>query len=171
MSGLVVGYGKPNRDDVQAMFERIGHRGPALSGVWQQGRAILAQNYGGGDLGAKGNGGEAPVLGSSGDGLSVCYDGQMGNCAELAAEHGVAEGPFREERLLLAMYRRYGSDMLQHLGDTIFALVICDGDKLFAARDLLGIKTLFYGRDNGTLYLASELKSLRAVTDDIHEFP
>ena len=42
---------------------------------------------------------------------------------------------------------------------------------MLAARDLLGIKTLFYGRHNGTLYLASELKSLRAVTDDVHEFP
>jgi asparagine synthase (glutamine-hydrolysing) len=42
---------------------------------------------------------------------------------------------------------------------------------LFAARDLLGIKTLYYGRKNGTLYLASELKSLKAATDDIHAFP
>jgi asparagine synthase (glutamine-hydrolysing) len=61
--------------------------------------------------------------------------------------------------------------MLRHLGDTIFAFVISDGEKLLAARDLLGIKTLFYGRENGTLYLASELKSLRAVTEDIREFP
>jgi asparagine synthase (glutamine-hydrolysing) len=35
----------------------------------------------------------------------------------------------------------------------------------------LGIKTLFYGNCNGTLYLATELKALQAVTEDVHEFP
>ncbi|MFH1923969.1 MAG: asparagine synthase-related protein [Planctomycetota bacterium] len=171
MSGLVVGYGQPNREDVETMFEKIEHRGPALSGRFQRRRAVLAQNYAGGDLARGGEGAEVPVVSSYGEGMRICYDGQMGNWAKLAADHGVADGPFREERLLLELYRKYGSDMLRYLGDTIFALVISDGEKLFAARDLLGIKTLFYGRENGTLYLASELKSLRAVTDDIREFP
>ncbi|MCD4727397.1 MAG: hypothetical protein K8R46_07045 [Pirellulales bacterium] len=171
MSGLVVGYGQPNREDVAAMFEKIGHRGPALSGLYQRRRAIMAQNYAWGDLAPDGEGAEVPVVCPRDEDVSICYDGQMGNWEKLAAEHGIADGPFREERLLLELYRKYGSDMLRYLGDTIFAFVISDGEKLFAARDLLGIKTLFYGRENGTLYLASELKSLRAVTDDIREFP
>ncbi len=171
MSGLVVGYGQPNREDVEAMFEKIGHRGPALSGLCQRRRAVLAQNYAEGDLARDGECEELPVAAPYGDGMRICYDGQMGNWAKLAAEHSVADGPFREERLLLQLYRKHGSDMLRYLGDTIFAFVISDGEKLFAARDLLGIKTLFYGRENGTLYLASELKSLRAVTHDIREFP
>ena len=45
------------------------------------------------------------------------------------------------------------------------------GSDFFAARDLLGIKTLFYGSKDGVIYLASELKSLLEVTDDVHEFP
>ncbi len=171
VSGLVVGYGHPNRENVEAMLERIGHRGPALSGVCQLGRAIMAQNYAQGDLARNEQGADVPAACSRGAGVRICYDGQMGNWAKLAAEHGVADGPFREERLLLALYRRYGSDMLRYLGDAIFAFVISDGERLFAARDLLGIKTLFYGRAGGTLYLASELKSLRLVTDDICEFP
>ena len=61
--------------------------------------------------------------------------------------------------------------MLDDLGDAIFAFVIVDGDNLFAARDVFGIKTLFWGRDNGTLCLTSELKSLTVITDDVHEFP
>jgi len=171
MSGLVVGYGRPNREDVETMFRKIGHRGPALSGICRQRRAILAQNYARADVARDGKGTEVPLLSSHGEGLRICYDGQMGNWAMLAADHGVSDGPLREECLLLQLYRKYGSDLLRYLGDTIFAFVISDGEKLFAARDLLGIKTLFYGRQNGTLYLASELKSLRAVTDDIHEFP
>jgi len=169
MSGFVVGFGRPSREDVEAMFGRIGHRGRSLGGIWEERRAVLAQNYGSADLVGDGDSAEVPY-GDSGR-LRICYDGQMGNWATLAAEHGVADGPFRQERLLLELYRKHGSEMLRHLGDTIFALVISDGEKLFAARDVLGIKTLFYGRENGMLYLASELKSLRAVTGDIREFP
>jgi asparagine synthase (glutamine-hydrolysing) len=153
------------------MLETIEHRGPVVSGIRQRGRAILAQNYAGADLNPERYRREVPLSSSQPDTLSICYDGQMGNWAELASDYGVADGPFREERMLLQLYRKYGSDVLRYLGDTIFALVICDGETLFAARDLLGIKTLFYGRSNGTLYLSSELKGLAAVTEDIHEFP
>ncbi len=171
MSGFVVGYGQPNRERAETMFERIGHRGPALSGVRQLHRVILGQNYAQADLAQGGENAQIPFGDLPGDDLRICYDGQMGNWAQLTADHGVPDGPFREERLLLQLYRNYGTDMLRYLGDAIFAFVISDGEKLFAARDLLGIKTLFYGRENGTLYLASELKSLRTVTDDIREFP
>ena len=171
MSGLVVGYGEPVREDVERMLHKIGHRGPDLAGVCRNGQAVLAQSYAAADFSGDGSGAAVPVVSPCGGDVRICYDGQMGNWYSLAAEHSVADGPFREERLLLRLYQEYGTDMLRHLGDTIFALVISDGDKLFAARDLLGIKTLFYGRENGTLYLASELKSLRAVTNDIREFP
>ncbi len=171
MSGFVVAYGQPNRDDVERMLAKIQHRGPTLSGLAQRGRAVLAQNHASGDLLPGSDRAQLPVSTSLGDGTSICYDGQMGNWATLADEHGIPDGPFREERLLLELYRKHGHEMVRFLGDTIFALVISDGASLFAARDLLGIKTLFYGRKNGTTYLASELKSLRAVTDDIREFP
>ena len=75
----------------------------------------------------------------------ICYDGQMGNWADLARNHNVSDGPFREERLLLTLYEKYGKEMLKHLSDAIFSLVITNGKDIFAARDLLGIKTLFYG--------------------------
>ncbi|GAI30023.1 unnamed protein product, partial [marine sediment metagenome] len=80
-------------------------------------------------------------------------------------------GPFREEHLLLALYEKYGKEMLKYLNDTIFALIIYNGKDLFAARDLLGIKTLFYGWKGETLYLASELKGILQVTTDVYEFP
>jgi asparagine synthase (glutamine-hydrolysing) len=95
----------------------------------------------------------------------------MGNWAERAKPSGEADGPFREERLFLNLYKQYGSQMFEYLDDAVFAFVVSDGENLFAARDLLGIKTLFYGRKNGALYLSSELKSLIGITDDLYEFP
>ena len=169
MSGLVVGYGRPNPKDVKTMFKKIRHRGPALSGICRRGKVVMAQNYAAGDLPREGENIKVPLYNHK-DGLRICYDGQLGNWNELAARHGVEDGPFREERLLLELYRRYGSKMFDYLGEAIFAFVISDGRKFFAARDLLGIKTLYYGRKKGTIYFASELKSLRTATDDVHEF-
>lgn len=153
------------------MLKAIGHRGPAHSGLWQRGLAILAQNYASADLTHARTQEQVPFTSLQQDDLSICYDGQIGNWTKLAADRGVEDGPFREERLLLQLYREHGNDMLQYLGDAIFAFVISDGEMLLAARDLLGIKTLFHGREDGVLYLASELKSLRMATEDIQEFP
>jgi len=55
--------------------------------------------------------------------------------------------------------------------DGMFAFAICDNEDLFIARDPLGIKPLYYGEDDDTMYFSSEIKSLVKATDDINEFP
>jgi len=170
VSGLVAGFNEPVPELVQQMFAKINHRGPAISGIWQNGQVVLAQNYGVADTQPEAQDAAVPVGGTEG-GPRICYDGQLGNWRDLAGDIGFGDGAFREERLLLELHRRHGPDMLRLLGDAIFALVISDGNNLLAARDLLGIKTLFYGRRNGTLYFASELKSLCGIADDVREFP
>ncbi|MFC1874252.1 asparagine synthase-related protein [Chloroflexota bacterium] len=170
MSGLAVAYGNPDRTEVEAIMRKIVHRGPDVSGIYEGDSLILAQNYLRAD-GIGGSGSRIPVRSTNRPNLMIIYDGQMGNWAELAREYNISDGPFREERLLLALYEKHDKEMLQYLTDTIFTLIISDGKDLFAARDLLGIKTLFYGYKDGTLYFASELKGILAVTGDVHEFP
>ena len=169
MSGFAVAFGNSDRNIVEAMMKPIAHRGPDASGTYSGQRITMSQNYCRADIGG------GVVIGNAipnhhGD-VVICYDGQMGNWPELAAEYEVSDGPFREERLLLALYAQHGKDMLRYLDDTIFSLVIFDGDDILAARDLLGIKTLFYTRKNGTLYLATELKSVMQVSNEVYEFP
>ena len=168
MSGFVVACGEPRLEDLERMFEKIGHRGPYISGIWNKKRVMMAQNYLRADIGGHHvQLGQVPV-GNAGDGnLRICYDGQIGK----RPQSGLQGGPFEEERLLLHLYERHGSSMVQYLDDAVLAFVISNGEEIFAARDLLGIKTLFCGWKDNTLYLASELKSLVEVTDDIHEFP
>jgi asparagine synthase (glutamine-hydrolysing) len=170
MSGIAAAYGSPQQRELEAIIEKIGHRGPCASGIYNHDTVIMAQNYLRADA-VTCDSGLLPFRDDNAPNLAICYDGQMGNWADLAADHDVPDGPFREERLLLALYRKYGRDMLDYLHDTIFALVITDGQEILAARDLLGIKTLFYGKKNDTLYLASELKGILEVTSDVHEFP
>jgi asparagine synthase (glutamine-hydrolysing) len=169
MSGIVVGFGIPDHVKIDEMFQKISHRGPYISGIWNSNSVMMAQNYLRADCPmAIPDRTEVPVNHGT---LRICYDGQMGNFEQIAESLKVPAGSFREEQLLLSLYQRDGKDMFQYLDDAIFAFVISNGNELFAARDLLGIKTLFYGRKDQTLYLATELKSLVSVTDDIHEFP
>ena len=171
MSGLTVACGNPNRNDVVAIIKTIAHRGPYISAIHEGDQIILAQNYLQADGAVGGDGTKLPIRSPSNPNIMICYDGQMGNWADLARDHNISDGPFREERLLLALYEKYGKEMLKHLTDAIFSLVITDGKDIFAARDLLGIKTLFYGWKDDTIYLASELKGILQVTKEVYEFP
>ena len=171
MSGLIVGYGNSEQKEIDAMLKTIEHRGAYISGIYKDNGVIMAQNYLRADSAPAHGDLEVPVTGLPETEFRICYDGQMGNWEELARTRKISDGPFREERLLLHLYHHCGHEMLSFLDDTIFAFVISNGEDLFAARDLLGIKTLFYGRKDQTLYLSSELKSIVQVTDDVHEFP
>ncbi len=171
MSGFVVGFGKPEKSQIERAFARIRHRGPDASGLGEAGGAMVAQNY----LKADGAGSDKsirfPITSPDQTGLMIGYDGEIGNLDSLPLADTVKGEPFREEQLLLKLYQKHGANLLQHLGDAVFALVISDGKQLFAARDLLGIKTLFYGKQNGAVYFASELKSISEITSDVREFP
>ena len=88
-----------------------------------------------------------------------------------------------DSEIALHLYEDLGTDCLQHLRGQ-FAFVIWDEEtgRLFAARDRFGLKPLFYGEHNGSLYLASEAKALfaaglpkswdaRAVYHSLHACP
>lgn len=52
-----------------------------------------------------------------------------------------------------------------------FGLAAVSPEGLFLARDPLGVKPLYYGRVDGAMAFASEVKVLLTVTDDVNEFP
>ena len=172
MSGLAVIFGQSNDHQIQAMFEKIKHRGPEIFGISENAQVSMAQNYLKADIDRKGDKPHIPHESSTNKGLRICYDGLIGNVKELAKTIGITdEGPFLEERILLKLYEAHGPKMMDYLSDAIFSFVISDGTRLFVARDVLGIKTLFYGKSNSGLYFGSELKSVVAVTDNVYEFP
>ncbi|MFW6138763.1 MAG: asparagine synthase-related protein [Spirochaetota bacterium] len=171
MSGIAAGFGKPVKKDIEKMFEKIAHRGNYLSGIVHNNKTIMAQNYLKADAGNAEKDFKPPVGSSQNQNLMICYDGQIGNLTQLAMDFNIPSGPFKEERLLLTLYQKLGRDMFRYLDDAIFSFIISDGENIFAARDLLGIKTLFYGRKDDTIYFSSELKSIVEVADQVYEFP
>mgnify|MGYP001795548740 FL=1 len=53
----------------------------------------------------------------------------------------------------------------------MYAFAIADGEKLFVARDPLGIKPLYYGEIEGAWVFASELKAISQHCQNVREFP
>ena len=75
--------------------------------------------------------------------------------------------------ILLPMYREYGTDMFAML-DAEFALILFDArtQEYVAARDPIGIRPLYYGRDaRGVMVFASEPKNLTGMCAQILPFP
>lgn len=75
--------------------------------------------------------------------------------------------------VLLPLYREYGTDMFRML-DAEFACILFDAESgsYVAARDPIGIRPLYYGRDDkGVMVFASEPKNLVGLVDKIAPFP
>ncbi len=166
MSGFVVGFGRPELQRIEQAFDKIDHRGPDIFATRGSGRVIMAQNYLLADGPAAKGRAAVPVVDPACKDRRICFDGQIGMYNGRPVPPGIAP-----ERLCLDEYVKNGANMVDKLSDAIFSLVISDGQDLFAARDLLGIKTLFYGWKENTLYLSPELKAITAITDEVFEFP
>lgn len=97
---------------------------------------------------------------------TIVYNGELYNTEELRAEL-VAKGyTFRttsDTEVLLTAYIAYGESCVTKLNG-IFAFAIYDEaqEKVFLARDRIGVKPLFYAERGGHLLFASELKALLA---------
>lgn len=75
--------------------------------------------------------------------------------------------------ILLPLYEEYGTDMFAML-DAEFACILYDSktQEYIAARDPIGIRPLYYGRDSkGVMVFASEPKNLVGLCEHIMPFP
>ena len=76
---------------------------------------------------------------------------------------------------LLPLYAQYGIEEMSRRLDAEFALVIWDAEKnkMFASRDPVGIRPLFYGfsKLDKKIMFASEVKVLHSLCGEVHAFP
>ncbi|MBZ5628075.1 MAG: hypothetical protein LAO06_04330 [Acidobacteriia bacterium] len=106
-----------------------------------------------------------PAAGSPG--LAVCFDGRLDNREDLAeklsADLQADATQVSDAALVLACYRRFGESFAGHLlGD--FAIILFDGQtqQLLLARDVIGIRPLYYWESTNTFVGASEIKAILA---------
>tara|TARA_Y100000994_G_C15703155_1_gene446103 strand:- start:4018 stop:5682 length:1665 start_codon:yes stop_codon:yes gene_type:complete len=159
------------RPNLLDMSKKIRHRGPDWSGIFSNEKAILAHER----LAiVDPTSGKQPLFSSDGK-LVLAANGEIYNHLDLKKEL-VSEYQFKTNsdcEVILALYEKYGCDFIDKLNG-IFAFAIYDIDKneYFIARDHIGIIPLYMGwDDDGTFYVASELKALEYKCTKIELFP
>jgi asparagine synthetase B (glutamine-hydrolysing) len=132
---------------VEAMLERLRHRGPDGHGIWSSRSGTLgATTLASGSRAAAG-----PFCEPHGR-RALVWDGELYNFALLQAR--LAQPVETDAELLLRLYEREGPSFLERLNGP-FALAILDGDELILARDFMGQAPLYFGYRAGRLCFAS----------------
>jgi asparagine synthase (glutamine-hydrolysing) len=95
------------------------------------------------------------------------FNGEIFNFVELRATLQAQGHQFytqSDTEVIVHLYDRYGEDFVDHLNGQ-FAIALWDSERqrLLLARDRAGIRPLYYTRQRGCLWFASEVKSLLAV--------
>jgi asparagine synthase (glutamine-hydrolysing) len=147
---------------LQAMGERIAHRGPDDEGLWHQperGVALGNKRLSIIDLA----GGHQPFVSADGQ-VAVVQNGEIFNYLELAAElrqRGVALHTASDTEVILRLYEREGIAFLNKLNG-MFAIAIDDRreDAVFLVRDRIGVKPMYFTDDGQRVLFGSEIKAL-----------
>lgn len=149
------------------MAATLSKRGPDALNVWSRthagfGHARLAVV----DL----EGGTQPMTRGAGNAAcTLCYNGELYNTEDLRKEllkKGYRFEGHSDTEVLLVSYLEWGESCIDHING-IFAFAIWDSkkEKVFLARDRLGVKPLFYSIAGGRLLFGSELKAILAHPD------
>lgn len=149
---------------LSGMGDAIRHRGPDDAGVWADlgaGIGLVHRRLAIVDLSAAGH---QPMLSSCGR-LVLVFNGEIYNHAELrqALGGGIVWRGHSDTETLLECIARWGLIETLRRSTGMFALALWDKDKrvLSLARDRLGEKPLYFGRQGRCFLFGSELKALR----------
>ncbi len=102
----------------------------------------------------------------------IC-NGEIYNYKTLVTKYGFQYQSHSDCEIILHMFQRFGIERTVKELDGVFAFVLYDEEKekIYAARDPIGIRSMFYGTDqSGDICFASEAKSLRFI-DKFQQFP
>lgn len=157
---------------LERMRDVIRHRGPDDSGIFVDGRVGLGhRRLSIVDV----KSGHQPMTNEDNT-LHITYNGEIYNHADFRSAleaRGHRYQTHCDTETILHLYEEHGRACVEHLRG-MFAFALWDQNKreLFVARDRLGVKPLYYVHaDDGSLYFASEIKSLlaaRAVEPEIN---
>ena len=160
IAGFIAGQGAADAGALAPMLARIAHRGPDGQGTFVEGPAALGHCR----LAIIDLAGGAQPLYSEDKNLVIVFNGEIYNYKALTAELTALGHCFAtrtDTEVLLHGWEQWGRELLPRLrGMFAFALWDRRAGTLFCARDMFGIKPLYYCRcTDGTLLFASEIKA------------
>ena len=148
------------------MANTLVHRGPDDSGTWIDQRVGIAFGHRRLSIIDTSHAGHQPMI-SSDSRYVISYNGEVYSFLELRQELEKKGHSFKgqsDTEVMLASFVEWGVEASLERFDGMFAFAVWDRrDRLlWLARDRIGEKPLYYGTQNGTLFIASELKAIRA---------
>lgn len=159
------------RPQILEMAKKIRHRGPDWSGIYSNDKVIIAHER----LAIVDPASGRQPLMSEDKKLILAANGEIYNHRDLRKQLKLAYS-FQTEsdcEIILALYKEKGVGFLDDLNGIFgFAIYDVEKDEYLIARDHMGIIPLYIGWDeNGTFFVASELKALEGICAKIELFP
>ncbi len=161
MCGFTGYLNKKNKDGhvIEEMSKRIIHRGPDSKGLYKDDEINMAfRRLSIIDI----EGGSQPIYNED-ESLVIMFNGEIYNFLEIKEELLKKGHVFKtksDTEVVLHGYEEYGVDILKKLrGMFAFAIWNRKEKELFLARDIFGIKPLYYAYMNETFMFGSEIKS------------
>ena len=152
-------------EDLQAMSSVLGHRGPDDQGKLVSGPVALGfRRLSILDLSR----GHQPMCNEERN-VWIAFNGEIYNHAELRPglqKRGHRFTSNSDTETIVHLYEEYGDDCVRHLRG-MFAFAIWDAryNRLFCARDRLGIKPFYFAMVGNRFAFASEIKALFELRD------
>lgn len=155
-----------DRGELLAVRDAMQARGPDGAGLWISPDRRVGLGHRRLSLLDLSAAGTQPMANEDGS-LQIVFNGEIYNYRELRATLEAKGARFRshsDTEVLLHLYADRGVEMVRALlGMYAFAIWDARRRRLFAARDPLGIKPLYYSDDGKTVRLASQVKALLAA--------
>lgn len=153
----------------KGMAGALRHRGPDAQGAWVDAEAGIALGHTRLSIMDLSPAGAQPMLSHNGR-FVISYNGEIYNAVELRAELEGAHRQFRghsDTEVLVEAIAAWGVEDTAERLIGMFAFAVFDRQEhvLTLVRDRLGIKPVYWGRIDGRVVFASELKAFAALPD------
>ena len=163
IAGLLGLRGQPVEAElVRRMCAALAHRGPDDEGLEQPTAGVVLGHRRLSIIDVEG--GHQPLCNEDGT-VWVTFNGEIFNYRELRRELLAKGHRFRtrsDTEVLVHLYEEWGTSCLERINGQ-FAFALWDGERLFCARDPLGIKPLYYYDDGERFAFASEPRAFFAI--------
>src|SRR5436309_1271487 len=151
-----------NLDTLRKMCAAMVHRGPDDDGFYVRGPVGFGmRRLSIVDLAT----GHQPISNEDGT-IWIVFNGEIYNHATLRAQCQARGHRYRTQsdtETIVHLYEEYGRECVRHLrGMFAFAIWDAQAERLFVARDRLGIKPLYYRLTSESLVFGSEIKVILA---------
>ena len=152
--------------------EKIKHRGPdnTTSTIVNKNLYLVFHRLSINDLSDRGN---QPLYYNKDANILLICNGEIFNYNDLLMNFKFSVSSSSDCEIILHLYVKYGIKKTLELLDGDFAFVLVDKriNKIFAARDPLGVRSMYIGytSDKSTV-IASEMKSLNDICENVQQF-